>query len=149
MKHLTTKIVFIVLSLAVINCGKNNHDEHHDHDAMEETEEGAAQVLLEEVDRIHNEAMEKMGEVRKLRDELKKTIENSSDLVEEKKKEIESKISRLDSAYNGMMDWMHKFHPEIDSLDEEAYREYLEEQMEKAKKVKNDILEAIERAKEN
>ena len=149
MKHLTTKVVFIVLSLAAINCGKNSHDEHHDHDAMEETEEGAAQVLLEEVDKIHNEAMEKMGEVRKLRDELKKTIENSSDLVEEKKKEIESKISRLDSAYNGMMDWMHKFHPEIDSLDEEAYREYLEEQMEKAKKVKNDILEAIERAKEN
>lgn len=149
MKHLSTKVVFLILSLAVINCGKTAHDEHHDHHDMEATEENASQALLDEVDKIHDEAMQKMGDVRKLREELKKSIENSSDLVEEKKKEIESKIAKLDSAYNGMMDWMHKFHPEIDSLDEEAYREYLEEQMEKAKKVRNDILEAIERAKEN
>lgn len=149
MKHLSTKVVFLILSLAVINCGKTAHDEHHDHDDMEATEENASQALLDEVDKIHDEAMQKMGDVRKLREELKKSIENSSDLVDEKKKEIESKIAKLDSAYNGMMDWMHKFHPEIDSLDEEAYREYLEEQMEKAKKVRNDILEAIERAKEN
>jgi hypothetical protein len=149
MKHLTTKVIFLVLSLTLINCGKSSHDEHPDHDASEEVEDDAGKALLDEVDKIHDEAMEKMGEVRKLRNELKKTIENSSDLVEEKKKEIESKIAKLDSAYNGMMDWMHKFHPEVDTLDDEAYREYLEEQIEKAKKVKNDILEAIERAREN
>jgi vacuolar-type H+-ATPase subunit I/STV1 len=149
MKHLTTKVIFLILSLALINCGKSSHDEHHDHDASEEVEDDAGKALLDEVDKIHDEAMEKMGEVRKLRNELKKTIENSSDLVEEKKKEIEPQIAKLDSAYNGMMDWMHKFHPEVDTLDEEAYREYLEEQLEKAKKVKSDILEAIERAREN
>ncbi len=148
MKHLTLNVIFLIMSLAVINCGKTSHEETHEHESAE-TEDDAGQALLDEVDKIHTEAMEKMGDVRKLREDLKKKIENSSDMVDEKKKEIEAKISDLDSAYNGMMDWMHKFNPEIDSLDKVAYREYLEEQIEKAKKVQSDIAEAIERAREN
>ena len=67
-------------------------------------------------------------------------------MVEEKKKEIEGTISKLDSASEGMMVWMRNFNPLPDSLGEEQAREYLENEMEKVKKVKEDILEALEKA---
>ena len=70
--------------------------------------------------------------------------------MEEKKKEIEATIAKLDSASEGMMTWMHEFKPEADSTaSEEKVREYLEREMERVKKVKEDILEAIEKAKSN
>ena len=42
---------------------------------------------------------------------------------------------------------MHHFNPIPDSLGEEKAREYLEDEMEKVKKVKADILESMEEAK--
>jgi hypothetical protein len=98
--------------------------------------------------KIHDEAMMKMDEIVKLQRELKDKISSAPELVEEQRKEIEGKISKLDSARRGMMDWMHEFHPETDSLDEQAYRQYLESEMEKVQKVKDDIFDAIARARE-
>jgi hypothetical protein len=46
-----------------------------------------------------------------------------------------------------MMVWMRKFNPLPDSLGEEKAREYLENEMEKIKKVREDVLAAIEKAK--
>jgi hypothetical protein len=43
---------------------------------------------------------------------------------------------------------MHKFHPEVDTLAEEAYQQYLKVELDKATQVKQDILDAIARAKE-
>jgi hypothetical protein len=48
------------------------------------------------------------------------------------------------------MDWMHNFKPPVDSIvGEEKAREYLENEMEKVKKLKEDISEALESAKVN
>jgi len=142
------RIGFLTLLLAALTftkCGKTSNEDHHDHMESADT---AGQALLKEVDEIHNEAMGKMGELRKLRDDLKKQVESAADLVDDQKQLMESKIATLDSAYEGMMDWMHKFHPEVDTLAEDAYQEYLKSELEKAKKVKQDILDAIARAKE-
>lgn len=137
--------VVICLSFALINCGgKSGHDEHQDHAASDDSN-GA---LYEEVMKLHDEGMGKMDEIYKLKEELKNKIASTPELVEEKRKEIEGKISSLDSASKGMMLWMRNFHPETDSLDEQGYHEYLESEMEKVKKVKDDILDAIARAKE-
>jgi hypothetical protein len=46
-----------------------------------------------------------------------------------------------------MMDWMHGFNPPPDSLGEERAREYLETEMEKIKKVREEVNEAIEKTK--
>ena len=141
--------VVICLSFALINCGgKSGHDENHDHTAGDAAEEDSNGALYEEVMKLHDEGMGKMDEMYKLKEELKNKIASAPELVEEKRKELEDKISGLDSASKGMMQWMRNFHPETDSLDEQGYREYLESEMEKVKKVKDDILDAIARAKE-
>lgn len=141
--------IFFVFSLTLllISCGKSGHDEHHDHAASdpEDDENGA---LYEEVMKLHDEGMARMDEIYKLKKELTDKIASAPDLVEEKRKAIERKISSLDSASRGMMQWMRSFHPETDSLDDEGYRKYLESEMEKVKKVKDDIMDAIARAKE-
>jgi len=143
-------IPFIVfgMSFTLISCGKSGSGDHHDHASSEGAEEDSAGLLYEEVMKVHDEGMAKMDEIYKLQKELKDQIAAAPELVEEKRKEIEAKISKLDSARRGMMDWMHDFHPETDSLDEQAYREYLESEMEKVNKVKDDIFDAIARARE-
>lgn len=89
-----------------------------------------------------------MGELNKLKRELQQKIDETPGLADEKKKELEATIAKLDSASDGMMTWMHEFKPEADSVaGEEKVREYMEDEMEKVKKVKEDILEAIEKAK--
>ncbi|HEX5169455.1 MAG TPA: hypothetical protein VFW11_09790 [Cyclobacteriaceae bacterium] len=140
-------LIFLGLSLALISCGKSGKDEHHDH-ATSDQEDDSNGALYDEVMKLHDEAMMKMDEIYKLQKELKDQIAATPELIEEKRKEIEGKISKLDSARRGMMDWMHEFHPETDSLSEQEYREYLESEMEKVKKIKDDIFDAIARAKE-
>jgi len=103
--------------------------------------------LYDEVMKIHDEVMPKMNDVYTLKEELKKEIANTPGMAAEKKKEIEQTISKLDSASEGMMVWMRNFNPLPDSLGEEQAREYLENEMEKVKKVKEDIQEALEKAK--
>jgi hypothetical protein len=57
-------------------------------------------------------------------------------------------IAKLDSADKGMMDWMHHFVMEQDTLTDEEYREYLEAELIKVKKVREDILQALKGANE-
>lgn len=147
MKRIAFSFIVFIPVFALISCGKSGHD-HHDHATSEAAEEDSMGVLFDEVMKVHDEAMLKMDEIVKLQRELKDKIASAPELVEEKKKEIEDKISQLDSARRGMMDWMHEFHPETDSLDEQAYREYMESEMEKVKKVREDIFDAIARARE-
>jgi len=45
------------------------------------------------------------------------------------------------------MDWMHKFNPLPDTANQEKAREYLENEMEKIKKVRELINGSIEKAK--
>ena len=82
----------------------------------------------------------------KLKGQLKEKIANTPGMANEKKKEIEGVIVRLDSASEGMMVWMRKFNPLPDSLGEEQAKEYLEGEMEKIKKVREDVRKALEDA---
>src|SRR6186997_1604375 len=131
------KTILPVLSLFIIalawGCGQKSHDN---------------QALYDEVMKVHDEVMPKMDDIYKLKQELKKQMADSSTLAVEKRKMIEGTILRLDSASENMMVWMRNFNPIPDSLGEEKARAYLEDQQERIKKVKEEMLEAINAAKE-
>ena len=148
MKTILARNLFIIVLVIIWACGQKTNDHgDHDHDGGDAVEEGGNQALYEEVMKVHDEVMPKMNDVYKAKEELKNQIANTPGMAEEKKKEIESSISKLDSASEGMMVWMRNFNPLPDSLGEEQAREYLENEMAKVKKVKEDVLEALEKAK--
>jgi hypothetical protein len=141
-------VLFLAILAGVWGCGqKSNDNGEHDHDHHEQTGDEGNQELYDEVMKVHDEVMPKMNDIYKLKEELKKEIAGAPDMVEEKKKAIESMIAKLDSASESMMVWMRNFNPLPDSLGEEKAREYLEDQKKKVKKVKEDMLKAIEEAK--
>ncbi len=146
MQKILLQFLFALVLMISWSCGQKSHDETHDHGSMEELEESPNQALYDEVMKIHDEVMPKMNDIYKVKEELKKKIANTPDMVEEKKKELQVTVQKLDSASDGMMVWMRNFNPLPDSLGEEQAREYLENEMEKVKKVRDDIKEALERA---
>lgn len=133
-------VFFIILLLGACNTKSNNgEDSHIEH-------ESPNQALYNEVMKIHDEVMPKMNDIYKIKEELKKDIANAPDMVETKKKNMESAILKLDGASEAMMDWMRNFDPLPDSLGEDTARKYLEEQKLKVEKVKEDMLQALEEA---
>lgn len=146
MKSFIVKYLFFILALIVWGCGQHSHDHEHDHEQEQPEEVGPNQALYDEVMKVHDEVMPKMGDLYKLKKDLEAKVAAAPTMAEEKKKSIEAVIAKLDSADQGMRDWMHHFNPIPDSLGEEKAREYLEDEMEKVKKVKADILEAMEEA---
>ncbi len=129
----------------LLACGKGGDQTET---SFEEREENTNQALYDEVMDVHDEVMPKMDEIMRLKRELKEKIAESPDLVLERQQKIEQVISNLDSAGTAMMNWMHEFNPLPDSVDQEAARAYLESEMERIKKVKEVMLESIEKAKE-
>ena len=142
MKSLLISTAFLIL----ISCGKTS-----DHTGHGESEDGntgdANRALYDQVMGIHDEVMPKMEDLYKMKKELMEKIANTPGLAEEKRKEIERIISNLDSTNNAMMDWMHNFNPLPDSVDQEKAREYLENEIERIKKVRDRTKESLERAK--
>ncbi len=105
------------------------------------------QLLEKEAWRIHDEVMPKMGSLYKLKGTLQEKINNTPDMPEDQKAELQEIVRELDGSYEGMMQWMRKFKPEQHSDSEEKTREYLESEIENIRKVKQDILAALEKAK--
>lgn len=143
---LTYKL-FILITVILVACGKPSNQNNED--GSSEGEEGNPnQALYDQVMDIHDETMPKMDDIYKIKSQIMEKIANSPNLVLERKEMLEKLVLQLDSANNAMMDWMHQFQPLPDSVDQEQARAYLESQMEKIKKVKEEMLIAIERATE-
>ncbi len=144
-----TILGILIILVAVWSCGQksSNHDDQAHH-ASEPIKTSGNEALYLEVMKVHDEVMPKMNDIYNLKMELSKKIEDSATLALEKKGELETTIAKLDSANEGMMIWMRQFDPMPDSLGEEKAREYLENEMEKVKKVRSDILAALDKGKE-
>lgn len=136
------KTFSLLLVVGLVSCIKNK-----DNQASDPTTDDPNKVLYNQVMDIHDEVMPQMDDIMRLKRELKESVEKSSNLVPEKKKEIEQKILQLDSAGKAMMAWMNDFRPE--DYTGEDLREYLESEKERVTKVKELMREAIEKAKEN
>ncbi|HEY9487346.1 MAG TPA: hypothetical protein VIQ51_03395 [Chryseosolibacter sp.] len=100
------------------------------------------QALYNEVMEVHDEVMPKLNDLYKAKTSLQTRLAMPG-LGESEKAEINNKIARIDSASEGMMVWMRQFNPPADSSEIEEARTYLESELVKVKKVRQDILEAL------
>lgn len=141
MKSTLKSLSMLLLSIVFVFCSKPKQEE-----GETATTEDPNQVLYNQVMDVHDEVMPKMEEMYSLKKQLKEKITNSADIPAEKLKEMESTVLFLDSASKAMMVWMREFKP--DSLQGEELREYLESEMERVKKVKEIMLESIEKGKQ-
>lgn len=150
MQHLTkTLLAILVIALGACGSKEHNHDHAHDHEQGHDHEHtgGANETLYNEVMAVHDDVMPKMNDLYKLKQSLKKKIEETPGLDASTKAQIEGSIARIDSASEGMMQWMRSFNPIPDSVNETMAREYLEKEKVKVQEVKDDILEALEEGK--
>ncbi|MBY0434567.1 MAG: hypothetical protein K2U26_10705 [Cyclobacteriaceae bacterium] len=136
-------LLFIPLMLVALSCGKPSEHSGHEHDG-DANGDNPNQALYDQVMSIHDEVMPKMEDLYKVKKELEDKIANTPNMVAEEKAKLEKRIARVDSISNLMMDWMHGFNPLPDSADQELAREYLETELEKVKKVKEAMLEALQ-----
>lgn len=119
-------LVLILCALVVIRCQEKSNQERYD-----------------EVMAIHDEVMPRMNDLYKAKSALRTQLETPG-LPDTEKKEINEKIALIDAASEGMMVWMRQFNPLPDSVGEDKAREYLEAELVKVKKVREDILKALE-----
>lgn len=131
--------------LLITSCGKKVEHEHN-HEAMEG--ENPNQVLYNQVMDIHDEVMPKMESLYNIKKDLEGKLAQSAGLTEDEKTALAQRIHTVDSVSKMMMDWMHEFNPLPDTVDQEKAREYLENEMEKIKKVKEAMLETLEKEKQ-
>lgn len=139
-----SKILFAALLL--VSCGKSAEHSSNDHDSGSTEGDSPNEALYNQAMDVHDEVMPKMEDIYKLKKDIQEQIANTPDMVVERKQQLEAIISNLDSANNAMMEWMHKFNPLPDSVDQEKAREYLESEIERIKKVKELMNESIEKA---
>jgi hypothetical protein len=142
MKSLS-KYLFISLFI-LTGCGKSAQNVHHDEDETQSINPN--QALYDQVMDIHNEVMPRADEIYELKNEIKARIASAS-AQSEQKKLLEQIVQELDSADHSMMDWMHKFKPLPDSANQELAREYLENEMERIKNVRELVNGSVQRAK--
>lgn len=120
-------------------CQQTSHNDQPTHDSVEASPN---QKLYDEIMDIHDEVMPRMNDLHKTKTSLQTRLALPG-LGEDERQEIQHNISRLDSASEGMMVWMRRFDPLPDSAGEEKARVYLEAELEKIKKVRDDILSAL------
>ncbi len=131
----------MMLSLLAFSCKEKSNDAHGDHNGGQ----GEKEALYQDVMRIHDEVMPKMNDIHRIKTSLKEELANNPDMPESEKQAKQTMIARLDSAGEGMMDWMRKFNPPTDSS-EAVMKAYLENEMTRVKKVRKEILSVIEDA---
>ncbi len=95
--------------------------------------------LYDEIMKIHDEVMPKMGDIRKLSKQLKK-IEDYQSIDS-----IVVSLNDLDNAHESMMGWMAQFKMPKEISNEEEM-EFLNSQMKSVTVMKNTMLSALDRA---
>ncbi len=95
--------------------------------------------LYDEIMKIHDEVMPKMGNIRKLSKQLKKIEDYQS------KDSLVASLNDLDNAHESMMDWMAQFKMPKEISNEEEI-EFLNSQMKSVTVMKNTMLSALDRA---
>jgi predicted house-cleaning noncanonical NTP pyrophosphatase (MazG superfamily) len=146
MKTLTILFMGIVL---LASCSEKKQETEK---SIEEQHADSREELYNQVMAVHDEVMPKMDEIyrlkTKLQEELQDLLQNKSEANAEQIKSLTDKINSLENASKEMMVWMRQFDVQPDSLGHEVIMEGLNEEMKKIEKVKRDMLDAIQSAKE-
>jgi hypothetical protein len=122
------KIVFLVVVGSLMGCQKTE------------------KPLYDQVMDIHDEVMPKMNDLYKIKKQLKDSIANTPDMPGEQKETIEQTILQVDSAATSMMVWMRQFNPP-EASDKEAFNKYMESELVKVKKMREDVVRALAKSK--
>jgi hypothetical protein len=148
MKPSVIKLLAICFGVALLSCEKKSNEHDHNHDATEQDVVATSgnQELYNEVMKVHDEVMPKMDDIRQLKNQIKDRLEKSPNLSKAERLKLDAMLAKLDSAGDGMMVWMREFRPIPDSLGEEKAREYLENEMERVKRVRENINQALKEA---
>lgn len=110
------------------------------------TEENPSETLEKEVMAIHDEVMPKMGEVNKLKNDIKKKADSLAEAGEEEASErLKVLADELEDAGNSMMAWMRQYKPA--DLSEEKIKAYLEDQKVKVEEVRTKINTRLDKAR--
>lgn len=99
---------------------------------------------------VHNEVMPRMEEIAELSKKLKENVvklEKEKPENTDKITSVKQSINNLNSASQGMMNWMHRYNAKYDTLPIEISIKYLKEEKLKIEKVKSEMNKAIEEAK--
>lgn len=123
-----------------ISCNPKS-DSHAGHSMSNEG--GSNQALYNQVMDIHDEVMPATEDLYNISKGLKARLKETTD--EAIKADLEQKIEYVDSVNTMMMDWMRKFKPQPDSVNEETARAYYESELEKIKKVKEAMLTTLDK----
>ncbi|MEQ8550964.1 MAG: hypothetical protein RIC03_23815 [Cyclobacteriaceae bacterium] len=119
----------LIICLSVIACSSTSEKKKDDLPA-----------LKDEVMKVHDEVMPKMGALMKAKKQLLKKAETETDSLKTMKYlEVSGQI---ELANESMMDWMHNYDPNFDG-DEVAMKNYLNEKKKSIDKVKIDMLSAL------
>jgi hypothetical protein len=122
------KIMFLMLTCALTACEKTE------------------KPLYDQVMDIHDEVMPKMNDLYKIKKQLQDSITNTPNMPGETKEEFQTTILLLDSASTSMMVWMREFNPP-DQKDKEAFKKYMESELVRVKKMREDVMKALEKGK--
>lgn len=112
---------------------------------------GEAELLYEEVMRIHDRAMLRMSEIRKLSKQLNDSIEHTGVnpmYQEEAINLFRNRLRELKSADEAMRQWMRGFDGTLEGMNEKEQEEYLEKEKIKIQAVEREMDEAISGARE-
>ena len=136
----TSILVLLILASAC----EQKKDEHHRE--SDDVENSGNQALYEEVMDIHDEVMPKMNDLHKAKTSIQTRLALPG-VPESERQELQQKIAEIDSANEDMMVWMRQFEPVSDSVGEDSARAYLEKELVKIKKIRVNILRALESVK--
>lgn len=107
--------------------------------------------LREEVMTIHDRAMLRMSEIRRLSSQLNDSIENTGVnpmYQEEAINSYRNRLKELKDADEAMRQWMRQFKQDEEGMDEEERITYLRKEKEKIQQVERKMNEAIGAARE-
>ena len=137
-------LALFMMTFVLLLAGCQQNSDSADHDTHDMHDMGSNQELYDEVMNVHDEVMPKMNDLHKAKTSLQTRLELPG-VNEAEKQEITRKIASIDSASDGMMIWMRQFEPLSDSeVGEDSARAYLEQELEKVKKVRADIQQALQ-----
>lgn len=138
--NVPTITLVCALLMVASACNQKKDDHHHTDD---EVSSSGNEALYDEVMAVHDEVMPKMNDLHKAKTSLQTRLELPG-VADDEKQEIQQKIARIDSASESMMVWMRQFQPVSESAGEDSARAYLEKELVKVKKVRENIYQTLE-----
>ena len=105
LRNMNKSIIITILTCLILSCQTKQPNE-----SATASEKTAKEMVFDEVMKIHDEMMPKMGEISNKRKKLE-LLADSITLLSQKKLYLE-KSRQLDSAFKSMMVWMREFNPD-------------------------------------